>query len=119
MMMGSQLLWSGEQVPGRKEVGISSSHASSCFLFASSAHSLMLCRREADASGAQLLVAAFVLASHTHPTERRIKFWLEGLRDTQLELRGQVKLHLWSRVCVPCFPGLHAELKTTGYGVST
>ena len=55
----------------------------------------VLGRREAEASGAQLLVAAFVLASHTHPTERRIKFWLEGLRDTQLELRGQVKLHLY------------------------
>ena len=48
------------------------------------------CRREAETAGARLLVAAFVLASHTHPTERRVKFWLEGLQQAQLELRGQV-----------------------------
>ena len=51
---------------------------------------LDIARREARAAGLPLLVAAFVLASHTHPTERRIKFWLEGLRDTQAELRHQV-----------------------------
>ena len=37
-----------------------------------------------------LLVVAFVLTSHPYPTERRFKFWLEGLRDTQRELRAQV-----------------------------
>ena len=40
--------------------------------------------------GLPLVVAAFVLRSHTHPTARRCQFWLQGLRDTQLELRHQV-----------------------------
>ena len=54
---------------------------------------LDIARREARAAGQPLVVAAFVLASHTHPTERRVKFWLEGLRDAQAELRHQARLH--------------------------
>ena len=38
-----------------------------------------------------LVVVAFVLQSHTYPTERRYQFWLQGLHDTQLELREQVR----------------------------
>lgn len=46
-------------------------------------------KHEAKLAGLPLLVAAFVLTSHPYPTARRFKFWLEGLRDTQRELRAQ------------------------------
>ena len=46
--------------------------------------------------GLPLVVAAFVLRSHTHPTARRCQFWLQGMRDTQLELRHQV----WGLLCL-------------------
>ena len=41
-------------------------------------------------AGLPLVVAAFLLSSHGYPSQRRLKFWLEGLKDTQKELRGQV-----------------------------
>ena len=47
-------------------------------------------KEQAEAAGVPLVIVAFVLTSHTHPTARRFKFWLEGLRDTQAELRTQV-----------------------------
>ena len=47
-------------------------------------------REQAKAAGQPLVVIAFVLTSHTHPTARRFKFWLEGFRDAQAELRAQV-----------------------------
>lgn len=47
-------------------------------------------RQQAKASGVPLVIVAFVLTSHTHPTQRRFKFWLEGYRDVQAELRRQV-----------------------------
>lgn len=37
-----------------------------------------------------LVVASFLLYSHTFPTLRRFKYMLEGLQDTQQELRAQV-----------------------------
>ena len=40
--------------------------------------------------GVPLVVASFVLASHPYASARRCKFWLEGLRDAQAELRRQV-----------------------------
>lgn len=46
-------------------------------------------KHEAKLHGLPLLVAAFVLTTHPYPTARRFKFWLEGLRDTQRELRAQ------------------------------
>ena len=52
---------------------------------------LDVARHEATARSIPLLIAAFVLAGHTYPTQRRYKFWLEGLADTQAELRGQVR----------------------------
>ena len=42
--------------------------------------------------GLPLLVASFLLASHPCASTRRYKFWLEGLRDAQAELRRQVRL---------------------------
>lgn len=50
---------------------------------------LDVAKHEAKQQGLPLLVAAFVLTSHPYPTARRFKFWLEGLRDTQRELRAQ------------------------------
>lgn len=40
--------------------------------------------------GLPLLAASFLLASHPYASARRWKFLLEGLRDAQAELRGQV-----------------------------
>ena len=40
----------------------------------------------ANQQGLPLVVAAFVLRSHTYPTARRYQFWLQGFCDTQLEL---------------------------------
>ena len=51
---------------------------------------LDVARAVAGGQGLPLLVAAFVLRSHTYPTERRHQFILQGLHDTQLELREQV-----------------------------
>ena len=51
---------------------------------------LDVARAVAGGQGLPLLVAAFVLRSHTYPTERRYQFTLQGLHDTQLELREQV-----------------------------
>ena len=51
---------------------------------------LDVARAVAGGQGLPLLVAAFVLRSHTYPTERRYQFILQGLHDTQLELREQV-----------------------------
>ena len=53
---------------------------------------LDVARAVAGGQGLPLLVAAFVLKSHTYPTERRYQFILQGLHDTQLELREQVAL---------------------------
>ncbi len=50
---------------------------------------LDVAKHEAKQLGLPLLVAAFVLTSHPYPTVRRFKFWLEGLQDTQRELRAQ------------------------------
>ncbi len=50
---------------------------------------LDVAKHEAQQQGLPLLVAAFVLTSHPYPTARRFKFWMEGLRDTQRELRAQ------------------------------
>ena len=44
----------------------------------------------AERCGLPLVVAAFLLRGHTYPTARRYQFWLQGLRDTQAELRHQV-----------------------------
>ena len=52
---------------------------------------LDVAKHEAKQQGLPLLVAAFVLTSHPYPTARRFKFWLEGLRDTQRELRAQAR----------------------------
>lgn len=51
---------------------------------------LDVARVAAERLGVPLRIAAFLLRSHTHPTERRYTFWMQGLRDTQLELRQQV-----------------------------
>lgn len=40
-----------------------------------------------------LLVASFLLKSHTYPTHRRYKFLLEGLRDAQGSLASKVASH--------------------------
>ena len=40
--------------------------------------------------GLPLLAASFLLASHPYASARRYRFWLEGLRDAQAELRRQV-----------------------------
>lgn len=66
---------------------------------------LDVAKHEAKQQGLPLLVAAFVLTSHPYPTARRFKFWLEGLRDAQRELRAQAGAsctarHLLSLVCV-------------------
>ena len=50
---------------------------------------LDVAKHEAKQQGLPLLVAAFVLTAHPYPTARRFKFWMEGLRDTQRELRAQ------------------------------
>ncbi|KAL0033170.1 hypothetical protein WJX79_007045 [Trebouxia sp. C0005] len=50
---------------------------------------LDVAKHEAQQQGLPLLVAAFILTSHPYPTARRFKFWMEGLRDTQRELRAQ------------------------------
>ena len=50
---------------------------------------LDVAKHEAKQKGLPLLVVAFVLTAHPYPTARRFKFWLEGLRDTQRELRAQ------------------------------
>lgn len=55
---------------------------------------LDVAKHEAKQQGLPLLVAAFVLTTHPYPTARRFKFWLEGLRDTQRELRAQASAHL-------------------------
>ena len=47
-------------------------------------------KQQARSAGVPLVVVAFVLSSHTHPTARRFKFWLEGLADAQAELQAQV-----------------------------
>ncbi|KAK9806535.1 hypothetical protein WJX73_008373 [Symbiochloris irregularis] len=67
-------------------------------------------RLRASAEGVSLVVVAFVLASHSHPTARRFKFWLEGLQQAQAELRGQ-GLDLW------IFLEGHTSLKGEGSGV--
>ena len=51
---------------------------------------LDVARAVANQQGLPLVVAAFVLRSHTYPTARRYQFWLQGFCDTQLELREQV-----------------------------
>lgn len=52
---------------------------------------LDIARHEARRRGLPLLVCAFMLTeAHPHPTLRRMKFFLEGLRDVQLELKAQV-----------------------------
>ena len=51
---------------------------------------LDVARAVAAQQGVALVVAAVLLRSHTHPTARRYQFWLQGLRDTQVELRQQV-----------------------------
>lgn len=50
---------------------------------------LDVAKHEAKQQGLPLLVVAFVLTTHPYPTARRFNFWLEGLRDTQRELRAQ------------------------------
>eukprot|EP00891_Asterochloris_glomerata_P007508 jgi/Astpho2/7508/Aster-02074 len=50
---------------------------------------LDVAKAEARRAGLPLVVAAFLLSSHGYPSQRRLKFWLEGLKDTQKELRGQ------------------------------
>ena len=45
-----------------------------------------------------LVVASFLLYSHTFPTLRRFKYMLEGLQDTQQELRAQV---IFPSFCLP------------------
>ena len=61
---------------------------------------LDVARALANGRGVPLIVAAFVLRSHTYPTARRYQFWLQGLHDTQLELREQVSLHFDSGTVV-------------------
>ena len=51
---------------------------------------LDIARATANKLGLPLVVAAFLLYSHTFPTLRRFKYILEGLQDTQQELRAQV-----------------------------
>jgi len=51
---------------------------------------LDVARAVANKQGLPLVAAAFMLKSHTYPTARRYQFWLQGLHDTQLELRMQV-----------------------------
>lgn len=51
---------------------------------------LDVARAAAERLGVPLYIAALLLRSHTHPTARRYMFWMQGLRDTQLELRQQV-----------------------------
>ncbi len=75
---------------------------------------LDVARAVAERRGVPLHIAAFLLRSHTHPTERRYSFWMQGLRDTQLELRQQVginfrlyglfydSLSIWERSCSSC-----------------
>ena len=53
---------------------------------------LDVAKHEAQQQGLPLLVAAFVLTSHPYPSARRFKFWMEGLRDTQRELRAQARV---------------------------
>ena len=59
-----------------------------------------------------LLVASFLLKSHTYPTHRRYKFLLEGLQDVQTSL--DTKVTMKSHICfkqnmhAPC---LHIALK--------
>ena len=60
---------------------------------------LDVAKHEAKQQGLPLLVAAFVLTTHPYPTARRFKFWLEGLRDTQRELRAQASAHLSLGTC--------------------
>ncbi|CAL8462237.1 g1768 [Coccomyxa elongata] len=50
---------------------------------------LDVARAAAERLGVPLYIAALLLRSHTHPTARRYTFWMQGLRDTQLELRQQ------------------------------
>ena len=58
-------------------------------------------------AGLPLVVAAFLLSSHGYPSQRRLKFWLEGLKDTQKELRGQVGCHS-GQVCFGRLKGAHS-----------
>ncbi|KAK9817818.1 hypothetical protein WJX72_002689 [[Myrmecia] bisecta] len=50
---------------------------------------LDVARAEAHAMGLPLVATAFLLDSHTYPTARRYQFVLQGLADTQQELRPQ------------------------------
>ncbi|MEW5306743.1 MAG: hypothetical protein WDW36_009186 [Sanguina aurantia] len=50
---------------------------------------LDVAKAAAAALGLPLVVAAFLLRSHTHANDRRYKFLLEGLRDAQRELQQQ------------------------------
>ena len=45
---------------------------------------------EAAARKLPLVVVSFLLGCHTYPTHRRYKFLLEGLRDTQKDLKAMV-----------------------------
>ena len=51
---------------------------------------LDVARASAHRLGLRLVVASFLLYSHTFPTLRRFKYMLEGFQDTQQELRAQV-----------------------------
>ena len=51
---------------------------------------LDVARATAQKLGLPLVLASFLLYSHTFPTLRRFKYMLEGLQDTQQELRAQV-----------------------------
>lgn len=54
---------------------------------------LDVARAAAARQGVPLRIAAFLLRSHTHPTARRYTFWMQGLQETQLELRRLVLSH--------------------------
>lgn len=45
---------------------------------------------EASSRKLPLIVASYLLGSHTYPTHRRYKFLLEGLQDVQISLKSKV-----------------------------
>ncbi|KAL3136989.1 hypothetical protein ABBQ32_006586 [Trebouxia sp. C0010 RCD-2024] len=75
---------------------------------------LDVAKHEAKQQGLPLLVAAFVLTTHPYPTARRFKFWLEGLRDTQRELRAQASAHLSLGPCRDLHAGLELLIYLEG-----
>lgn len=90
--------------------GSSGQHVLYCMRTAVRGHenpALDVARAAARQLDLPLVVAAFLLRSHTYPTARRYTFWMQGLRDTQTELRQQVNSSTSRKGVADHTPSLH------------